>query len=265
MSATWKAVAVAAWLVCVATRAAAQTPPTDVAQYAVLGREAVTIRRETRVTGAVGATDGTVTLAARVRVSGRVAAGTLHVGPGTHTDRVFCNFVTGPSTLPACLGFTPPLVDPALLSPVVATPGAGDLPIPAHTGTAPIAPGAYRDVRVGTGSLLQLAGGDYELQSIRLGRAARLVCVSACRLGVAGDVVLRQRAELGAASSQRAETVRVDVAGGFSARARARITATIYAPDAGIVLGSAGPDRGAYVGRTVTIGRAATVRVDSAL
>jgi len=240
-------------------------------QYAVLGVDAVAIRHETRVAaGAVGAIAGTVTLGGGVRVSGVVAAPVVRVGPGTGVQRLFCDRVSGPPLLPSCRAFTPPVVDPALLSPVVATPGAQDVRIPRRTGTAPIGPGSYRDITVGPEALLQLAGGSYSARSIRIGRAGRLLCVSACRLTVAADVVLRRRAEIGAPSPDRADTVRIDIVGtpavpAFSTRIRTRVSATIYAPGSAIILGPAGSYRGAYVGRTVTIGPGATIRADSAL
>jgi hypothetical protein len=123
---------------------------------------------------------------------------------------------------------------------------------------------------VGARGVLQLAGGDYSARSIRIGRGGRLLCVGACRLAVAEDVVLGRRAEIGAASRQRAGTARIDVAGrpgapAFATRARTRVSATVYAPDGAIALGGGGSYRGAYVGRTVTIGPGASVRVDSAL
>ena len=51
----------------------------------------------------------------------------------------------------------------------------------------------------------------------------------------------------------------------FVARARADVSATIFAPAGGVILGPQGSYRGAVVGGTVVIGPEATVRVDSAL
>jgi hypothetical protein len=213
-----------------------------------------------------------VRLGGMTRVAGTAVAPVLLVGRGARVDHAFCGLVMGPSTLPACRAFTSPAVDPALLAPVVAIPGTQPLTLRRHTGIPPVVAGSYGDVFVGAGALLQLAGGTYAVRSIRIARAGKLICVdrATCQIAVAEDVVLRRHATIGAASSGRAETVRIDVAGtpagpAFIARPRAQVSATIYAPDGAIVLGTGGSYRGAWVGGSVTIGRDATVRADSAL
>jgi hypothetical protein len=123
---------------------------------------------------------------------------------------------------------------------------------------------------VGKGALLQLAGGIYAARSIRVAPTGRLVCADACRIGVLERVVLAPRAELGAGAPLRANQVRLDIAASgvgqaFHAGARAAVAATIFAPSGKLVLGARGTYRGAYVGRTVVVGPAATVRADSAL
>jgi hypothetical protein len=270
----WRAIAVAAWIVLGCRTAAAQTvPPATLGGYVVLARDDVSIGGGTHVTGsAVGTLGGTVRLGRATRVAGTAVAPVLLVGRSAHVDRAFCGLARGPTALPACRAFTSPAVDPALLTPVVAIPGTNDLTLRRHTVIPPVTPGTYGDIAVGAGALLQLAGGDYVARSIRIARAGGLTCVNGavCRIAVAEDVVLRRHAAIGAASSGRAETVRIDVAGtptgpAFLARPRAQVAATIYAPDGAIVLGTGGSYRGAWVGRSVTIGHDATVRADSAL
>jgi hypothetical protein len=255
-----------------AATARAQVPsPPALAEYAVLGVEDVTIRRNARVpTGAVGSVEGMVRLGRGARVGNAVAGPLVRLKSNARTGRLFCHLVSGPPVLPSCNAFVDPLVDPALLAPVPIVPGTEDLRIAAHTGTAPIPPGSFRDVRVGAGSVLQLAGGDYTAQSLRIGRRGRITCASACRIGVLGPVRLRSGARLGAASAQQADSARVDISGDapapvFLAEPRANVAATIFAPDGDIVLGRLGAYRGAFVGRTVTIAPDATVRGDSAL
>ena len=51
----------------------------------------------------------------------------------------------------------------------------------------------------------------------------------------------------------------------FVARARATLSATVFAPDGDVVLGPFGDYRGAVVGRTIVVGRGARLRGDSAL
>jgi len=248
-------------------------------EYAILGQARTALRAGVRVTsGAVGTVGGTLVLGNQVRVSDAVAADTIRLGPDTSAERFFCRFailsrgggVVGGGTLPACRAFTPPLVDPALLAPVAVTPGTRDLRVPRRTGTAPMPAASYGHVVVGKGSLLQLAGGSYTARSIRVAPSGRLVCADACRIGVLERVVLAPRAELGAGAPLRANQVRLDIAASgvgqaFRAGARAAVAATIYAPSGTLVLGARGTYRGAYVGRTVTVGPAATVRADSAL
>jgi hypothetical protein len=251
--------------------------------YAVLGLEAVRLRRGARVpSGSVGAVNGSVRLGAATRVSGSVAADLVHVGPEANVGgNLFCRLVTGgrfgsgvvggPSVqggaVPGCLTLVTPLVDVTQIAVAAVTPGPDDLVIPPRTGSAPIAAGSYGRVSVGAGALLQLAGGTYEVRSIRLARRARLVCVAECRIGVLEDVVVRPRGQLGASASVRAENVRVDVTTtfdpGFRAGAESVLAATVVVPGGGIVLGRGGMYRGAFIARSVVVGADARVRGDS--
>jgi hypothetical protein len=238
--------------------------------YAVLGSRDVGIRQGARVVnGGVGAIGSTARLGRDARISGTLAAPTVRLATGAHTGPLFCHVVSGPPPLPGCMVFTDPLVDPALLAPAAVVPGSADLVVRAGTGTAPVPSGSFRDVRVGRGALLQLAGGTYSARSLRIGTGGRVVCVAACAIGIVNAVRLKPGAALGAEVSARADTVRVDVTaiGGsaFVARPRANVAATIFAPGTGVVLGSRGSYRGAFIGATVTVGAKATVRADSAL
>jgi hypothetical protein len=252
-------------------------------EYALLGGQSVTLGRRVRVhPGSVGTLGGVVTLGSRVDVAGSVAADTVVLRHEVSTGRLYCRLVQsahgsavpGPgvqgSPLPLCLTFTPPLVDPTLLPPVVALPGNTPLRVPPHTGTGPTPPGSFGDVVVGAGSLLQLAGGSYQARSLTVGADGRVVCTAACDITVAVAVILKRRAQLGAATTTAADKVRIDVLGdgvapAFRARPHAVVAATIYAPAADIVLGARGSYRGAYVGRSVRVGARADVRADSAL
>jgi hypothetical protein len=239
-------------------------------QYAVLGLTGVAVHRGSRVlAGAVGAVQGTVVVDGAARVTNVVAGPRIRLGRAADTGTLFCHLVSGPPTLPSCNAFTDPLVDPALLVPVAVLPGTTDFRLPPHTGTAPMPAGSFRNVRIGTGSVLQLAGGAYAMRSLRIGRDARLVCASDCRIGVLGAVRLGRGAEFGSASPARASTVRVDLAAtgpsAFVARRRANVSATIFVPAGDVVLGPLGAYRGAFIGRFVAVGPSATVRGDSAL
>ena len=157
-----------------------------------------------------------------------------------------------------------------MLAAVAVTSGVSDLIVQPRTGSDVVAPGAFGAVTVGRGGLLQLAGGSYQVRSIRLARTARLVCLEACRIGVAEGVRLGPAAQLGAAQGLRPSRVRVDIAGvsgafAFRAGPRSIVAATIFAPGGAIALGRAGDYRGAYVGRSVAVRPRSVVREDSAL
>jgi len=137
------------------------------------------------------------------------------------------------------------------------------------TGTAPYPPGTYGALVVGAGSLLQLAGGDYQVRAISIAPRGRLVCSDACHIGVLENVVVRRRGEIGAAAAARAQNARIDVAGAgapvFVTGPLSTVAATIFAPAGDVVLGRDGSYRGAFVGRTVKVKPRASVRGDSAL
>ncbi len=267
---TWRLLATAVMLFVMVGPAHAQSLAAPaLSDYAVLGVRNVIVGRGTRIPGgAVGAVQGTTVIAADTRVSNAVAAPRIRLGAGSDTGNLFCHLVSGPPPLPTCHAFTDPLVDPGLLAPVPVAPGVTDFRLQRHTGTAPLAAQAFRDVRIAPGSAMQLAGGDYTMRSLRIGRDARVVCASACRIGVAGTVRLAAGALLGAATPAEARTARVDVGAvgrAFVARRRANVSATIFAPAGTVVLGSLGSYRGAFVGGSVVVAPRTTIRGGSAL
>jgi hypothetical protein len=277
---------VASILLACADLAGAQSQPA-LRTYAILGIDEVRLAPNVRVQrGAVGATAGNVRLAGASRVQGAVVAQSVRVARGAHVGRLFCGTVSGGVFGPGvvggptvggsaiaggCLQLTVPVVDPALLAPVAVAPGSGALIVAPRTGSAPVAPGAYGAVVVSRGGLIQLAGGDYQVRSIRLARRARLVCLDACRIGVGETVTLAARAQLGAAKGQvDASEVRLDVAGSAVAPAfrtgpNAIVAGTVFAPTGGIVLGPGGRYRGAFIGRSVLVRARGRVIQDSAL
>ena len=256
------------WLVCLGGPVAAQTQP-GLQNYALLGLESVRVGPGARVQpGAVGATAGSVRLAAGVAVPGTVVADSIRLARGTRVGRLFCRIVTGGAIL-GCHALGLPVIDPALLSPVAVTAGDTEMRIPARTGGSPVPAGAFGAVSVGRGSLLQLAGGEYQVRSIRLARGARLVCLAECRIGVAETVRLGARAQLGAVDGLPPARVRIDVAASsddvvFRTGPGATVAGTIFAPGGAVVLAAGGDYRGAYVGRSVTVRARSRVREASA-
>jgi hypothetical protein len=274
----------AASLLCIAPAAGAQSQPALQA-YAVLGLESVRIGRGVRVQrGAVGAAAGSVRLAAGARVQGSVVAESVRIARRSQVGRLFCRLVSGGGFGPGVVGgprvggstsgcrdLAVPVVDPALLPPVAVVPGSADLVVPARSGSSPVAAGAFGAVLVGRGAVLQLAGGSYQVRSIRLARAARLVCLDDCQIGVAETVRLGRHAQLGAGQGFiRASRARVDVVGtpdavAFRTGPMAVVAATVFAPGGAVLLGPRGDYRGAYIGRTVTLRPRSRMREDSAL
>jgi len=254
--------------------------------YAVLGLQSVRIGPGARVQpGAVGVTAGSIRLAGAAAVPGSVVGDTIRVARRTQVGRLFCNVVSGGRFGPgvvggpvvggggdaACRKLTTPVVDPALLAPVTGAPGTQDLTVAARSVTSPFAAGSFGAVVVRRGGVLQLAGGSYQMRSIRLARAARLVCVDDCRITVTEKVRLARRPQLGAAQGLGARRARVDMTStladgtpDFLAAPRAIVAATIFAPNGDIVLGAHGEYRGAYVGRSVWVRPGGVVREDSA-
>jgi hypothetical protein len=276
--ASWFALVVLAGL---PSAAAAQGAPAQPALsgYAILGLESVRLARGVRVRpGAVGTAAGTVRLARGVQVPGSVVADSVLVARRVQVGRLFCALVSGggfgavgnpTGGIPGCLQMTKPVVEPALLAPVAVTPGTADLVVPPGSGTFPRPPGAYGVVQVGSGALLEFAGGAYQVRSIRLAARARLACLDDCQIAVLETVRLGRGAQLGADRDAQAEGARIDVAAGgdipaVRAGPNAAVAATIVAPTGAVVLGRGGEYRGAYIGRSVTVRRRSRVIEDSA-
>jgi hypothetical protein len=120
-------------------------------------------------------------------------------------------------------------------------------------------------VRILKGGRLTLVGGDYDFQSIWIGRGGQLVCETDCTLRVAGRVVLKQSAFLGGKEGPNPVEVRLDVASDLGRRASVRVyrrsvvDAMVYAPRGGITLGMNGSYRGSFIGRTVYVWQGARI------
>jgi hypothetical protein len=258
--------------------AASREPsPPDLANYAVLGEAGVVLGAGVRVdSGSTGALSGPVRLGARVRISGSVAGDTIFLGAGVRSTPLFCRQVVvafssaaSRASVPTCNALPNPLVDPALLPPVSGlVAGGADVQVPRRAGTS-VTAGSYGDIRVGAGGLLNLGGGTYTVQSIRVAPRGQLVCTDACTISVADRIIVRHLGHLGIAPAQQAQKMRVDIqaSGGLALRAAAEGTldATFYAPGGDIRLGPKGTYRGAYIGRTVRVGAHSQVTGDSAL
>jgi hypothetical protein len=140
-----------------------------------------------------------------------------------------------------------------------------DVKVPKKGSTSPAPAGAYGDLRIGSQATLVLAGGSYVFKSIRVNSRGQLLCADTCQIGVAGTVKIQSNGMLGGTNGTRAEAIRVSVAKTssktvFSADKATNVSAVVYAPGGRIALRNQGNYVGAFVGKTVKVGKGALVQ-----
>ena len=256
--------------------ATADAPSSTLADYAVLGLKDVTLRgRVNVISGDVGsnAPDGVVTLVDRAKVAAAIAANEIRMGRGTSAGALFCTLLEqlavkkGPAT---CVAATAPLVDSAALPFVQVSPGTQDQRLDKRAVLDSLPPGAYGRLKVGNGSKLVLAGGDYAVRSIELRKRAQLLCAAACNISVLERVRIGEGSELGPVPPLDATGIRVDVKGegpfpAFRALKRSTVSANVYAPGGDVSLGMNGTYTGAFVGEHVLVWPGASIEAASIL
>jgi len=255
---------------------AVDAPSNALADYAVLGLKAVTLKaRANVISGDVGcnAPDGSVTLVERAKVAASIAANEIRMGRGSSAGALFCTLLEQLSVKNApatCVPTVPPLIDSAALPIVQVSPGTQDQRLDKKAELQGLPPGAYNRIRLGTGAKLVLEGGDYAVRSIELRPRAQLLCTAACNISVLEDVRIREGSEFGPVPPLDATGVRVDVKGegpfsAFRAYRRSTVAANVYAPGGDVVLGMNGTYTGAFVGERVVVWPGATIEAASAL
>ena len=250
-----------------ATRADDQ--PRALETFAILGLEDVRLHAGAEVdTGNVGANRGTVRLGRHAAVSGTVLGDTIELAGNNRVGSLFCHFVQGPLRF-GCATLGDPVVDVSRLSFVQVLPGSGEVHVPARTTTAPLPAGAYGRVTVATRGRLLFAGGTYDLLGLDVRHHAQLLCVGRCRIRVRERATLRSRGVIAVAAPLDGSALRIDVESqgprpAFVSGAHATLAGTVYAPGGDVVLGAHGRYDGAFVGRTVTVGSGARVKLLSA-
>lgn len=236
--------------------------------YALLGRNEVQLGGGTLVEGGhVGAIGGRVELRRNARVTENVAADTIELRRGASAGSFTCHFMEGPGTA-ICGALTLPVADLSNLRLSQPPLGAVAIDVPRRTRSAPVAPGEFGDVAVNVRGDLILAGGSYVFRSLTIASRGRLRCQTKCNIRVQNEVLLRQRAVLGATAPLDARAVRLDLESGgkaFTTRPRVTVAATVYAPQGTIFLGRRGRFEGAFVGSSVITGTAVRVKENSAL
>jgi hypothetical protein len=240
--------------------------PSSPFAYAVFGLGDVTLQDGVRaVDGNVGSNDGTTTVGKKVRVAGSVVGRTIKLRKNALPDSLFCLLLKGGSSTLTCQAVTLPVVNASQLPPVQVVAGTMDVKVPKKGSTSPAPAGAYGDLRIGSQATLVLAGGSYVFKSIRVNSRGQLLCADTCQIGVAGTVKIQSNGMLGGTNGTRAEAIRVSVAKTssktvFSADKATNVSAVVYAPGGRIALRNQGNYVGAFVGKTVKVGKGALVQ-----
>jgi hypothetical protein len=254
---TWMVVAASlAWLAPVAARAQV-TAPEHPLDYGLFALERLQVGPRSRIDGAVGVNDGEARIGRRTTVAGVVAADVIRLGRRVKTEGVTCTLVVGGKE--PCVPLIGQLVPQTALEVVQVVAGPGDVIVPRHARRVALAAGSYRRVRVGRGSSLTLAGGDYDFQSLDVRARGTLACAAACRVRVTQKVVLGRRARIESADATDPALVRIDVEGRRTRTAlrigsRARVAATLYGPTVAARVGRRVRVAGSVVARTLRTG-----------
>ena len=261
----------AVWLglvVVVTGRSAVAAPPTDAFAYAVLATERVDLGGKGRVQGDVGCLSSTVSVGPGTKVTGVAAAPSITLGKNARVSGgFFCSTLEGSADV--CM----PLPNPLVATPTIVLVGApsnSDVSAAKRSkSTTPLAAGAYGKLTVGGAAEMTLAGGTYQFESISVGARGKLLCRAACDVTVRGRIEVGQATQLGAAKEVAPAGVIFRVAGqgestALSAKSRATIRGTIYAPSAKISIGGATRVAGSLVGGDVSVGSRARLQAPTA-
>jgi hypothetical protein len=239
-----------------ATAAGAQVLPTTPLGYALFGLEGVRIGGFSRIQGDVGTNEGLAMVRAGGRIDGDLAGDTLVIRSGGRAASYFCIQVQGGGRK-NCQRLPDPLVDGTTLPVVQVSPGNESITLRRRARRVPLDAGRYRDIRIGTGAELLLAGGAYSFRSIEVGVRARLVCTAPCQVAVRSTVSIGRRGRItllagdGGDGSLQVQGGRRDA---FTAAGGVTVAALVYAPTADVVFGPRARVTGSLVGRTVAVG-----------
>lgn len=209
-------------------------------EYGLFALERLEVGRGAQVDGALGVNDGEARIGRGSSVAGVVAADVIRLGRRVKTGGITCTLVVGGKD--ACVPLEGPLVPQSALEVVQVDAGVGDVIVPRHGRRIALAPGSYRRVRVGRGSSLTLAGGEYDFESLAIATRGTLACAEPCRIRVNRKVVVGRRAAIESPDAALPAAVRIDVEGrrshrGIRVGARAKVAGTLYGPTTDARLG----------------------------
>jgi hypothetical protein len=235
--------------------------PDDPLAYGVFALESLRLGRGSDVAGAVGVNEGEARLGRGTKVEGVVAAEVVALGRRASAGELVCTLVVGGKA--TCIPLVGPVVPQAALELVRVEAGPSDVVVPRRGRRVALPAGAYRRVRIGRGSSLSLAGGEYQLRSLVLARGAALVCTTSCRVRIMRKVVVGRRGTIAPVGEEPA-LLRLDVQGkrvrtAIRLGSRARFTGTLYGPGAGARLGRRVRVTGSLVARSVRTGARARI------
>jgi hypothetical protein len=231
---------------------------------ALYALESLRIGEGATVTGPVAVgTDGPaeddLVVGPSARVEGDAAAHHVRLLPGAAvTGAVTSNALeVGPRATPGASRAPLPLPLDVLIPPVGTQPGTDDLRV---TGTVELAPGSHRDVQVGPGATLRLAGGAHAFRSVSLQAGGRMECAQPCEVRIAQSLTTAADAYVGASpgSPLQPSAVQLRVAGAtvrldHGAAGRGALAA----PAAAVALGSDVQWQGTVIGRSIDVGHGA--------
>lgn len=208
--------------------------------YGLFALDQLRIGRGAKVTGSVGVNDGEARIGRGSAIDGVVAADVIRLGRRVRAQGIACTLVVGGKD--ACVPLAGPLVPQSALELVRVDPGVGDVVVPRRSRRVALSPGAYRRVRIGRGSSLTLAGGEYEIASLAIGSRATLACAAPCRIRVDRKVVVGRRGAIESPDPADPAALRIDVEGRRTRTAlrigsRATVAGTLYGATADARLG----------------------------
>jgi len=248
--------------------APAADPSRDLADYVLLGIDRVKLKDESFVeSGNVGTNVAAGRGLGRYGLSfGRgvvLASGTQAVGDvckasgGTRVFDLFANRLLSPLGNLTVDGAGPAPFGPLpLIAPLPPLPpfAPGDAPVVVRGGqTLTLVAGAWGTVVVQNGAVLELAGGTYELASLKVGQHAAVRAAAPVTLDVAGSFRLGNDSFAGPADPTVAPHEVVVNVGGPLVRFGADSQAVLYvfAPNASLLFGRSFVGVGQFVGRNV--------------
>jgi len=206
-----------------------------------------------------------------------LAANSVGITSGAFVSAdVYYNTLTGATSGTKFQGLTDfPLVwMPGFQYGEPATSASADIDVPNGTTNVTLPPGKYRDVYVEPHATLKLSGGIYHIRNLWAKTDTKVLAAAASDLRVLGGFALDNGSTIGPANSSVSAKNIVVYVGTDDAHSpfgtavnvspKAFVTANLYAENGTILLASGTQATGAFIGKTVVVGKSTTVSLNSA-